>query len=252
MTDSTIMRLPTGTGTNDGATAVFMATGLMSDHERGALKAECETPRRVAADDRLVVAGERPSHLLILTEGWAIRCVRTANGARQILAILLPGNVCNLDAMLVEHAPSEVRMLTSGRVVPVPIERACALGREHQGIARAYLWLAFREQHRLARTALSLGRQSARERLANLLCGLAHRLGTGDFDFPVTQDQLADALGVTNIHVCRVLGELRRDGLVRTDNRRMVLLEETVLRNIGAFEPEAELGPAQRGYAHAA
>lgn len=185
-------------------------------------------------------------------KGWAVRSIRATDSARQIIAILLPGDVCNLDAMLVDSAPCEVRMLTPGRVVPVPIERACALGQEHQGIARTYLWLAFREQHRLARTALGLGRQSARERLANLLCGLAHRLGTRDFDFPLTQDQLADVLGLTNIHVCRVLGELRRDGLIRTDSRRMVLLEENVLRRIGGFEPELEFGPSHRDYAHAA
>ena len=211
----------------------------MSVDERDELAAACATGRTVAAGEQILAAGDRPDDLFLLLDGWATRSNEAATGGRQITAILLPGEVCNLDAVLIERAASDVRMVTQGRVAALPVGRACELGRDHPSIGRTYLWLALREQRRLDRTILSLGRQSARQRVAHLLCGLADRLGLSDFDFPLTQDQLADAVGVTNIHVCRVLGELRRDGLIATDNRRLALLEEQVLRTIGGFEPES-------------
>ena len=218
-------------------------SGVLSTSELAALEAACDNPREIGVGEWLSIAGEPSSHLHVLTEGWAARSLSKPDGTRQIVAILLPGEVCNLDDLTLDRAFCDLRMLTSGRAVSLPIERARALGRRHSGIGDTYIRLGVRERVALSRTALSLGRRMARERIASLLCDLSNRLGTRDFDLPLTQDQLADAVGLTSIHVCRVLGELENAGLIERSAKRMILSDEHELRRIGGFDPDKGVVP---------
>ena len=131
---------------------------------------------------------------------------------------------------------------THSTIVALPRDRALALAAQHPGTARTFTWLALVENAILSRCALSLGRRSAKERLAHLLCELSVRLeaegeNESSFACPLTQEQLADALGLTAVHVNRTMQQLRNGGLVATENRTVTLPDVERLRQVGGFDP---------------
>ena len=156
--------------------------------------------------------------------------------------MLVPGDVGNLDSLMFDRLDYGVRTLTLATIVALSRDRALALAAQYPGIARTFTWLALVENAILSKWALSLGRRSAKERLAHLLCELSVRLDADDgvassFPLPLTQEQLADALGLTSVHVKRTLQQLRVEGMVVTANRTMTLPDVAGLRRIGGFDP---------------
>ena len=220
----------------------------LSAEELNAL-AGCAASRRiVSAGSELAHEGDATESLTFLEVGWACQYTTTRDGRRQISALLLPGDVCNLDALPFGKLDGGVRMLTSGTMLSVPRDRVAALVATSAGIAQAFIWLGAVENAILSRRTLCLGRLSARERMAHLLCELAVRLGFNNdegevsFDMPLTQEQLADVLGLTAVHVNRTLLQLRRDGLLTSTKRVVGICDVAALRLAGEFQP---------GYLHA-
>ena len=214
---------------------------FLSLKERDALEGAALPARSIGPNVDLVREGERADNLLIVADGWACRYMTTRNGARQFSALLLPGDVGTLDALMFDRLDYGVRTLTRVSVVMLPRDRAVALAAEHPGIARTFTWLALVENAILSRWSLSLGRKSAKERLAHLLCELSVRLGagdgrTGELAIPLTQEQLADALGLTSVHINRTVRDLRDDGLLVTGSRIMTLPDVASLRRVGGFD----------------
>jgi CRP-like cAMP-binding protein len=186
--------------------------------------------------------GERAATLFVVTDGWAYRYTTTREGGRQLTALLVPGDVGNLDSLMFDRLDYGVRTSTRAEIVALPRDRALALSAQHPGIAHTFTWLALLESRVLSKWALSLGRRSAIERLAHLLCELSVRLDaeTGDetsFPFPLTQEQIADALGLTSVHVNRTMQHLRNEGLIETANRAMTIPDVAKLRQVGGFDP---------------
>jgi CRP-like cAMP-binding protein len=217
-------------------------SSFLSQDERTALKRAVVSSRSVNAHVDLVREGELADHLFLTIKGWACRYTTTREGGRQFSALLVPGDLCNLDSLLFDRLDCGVRTLTPATIVALPRESAWALAEQHPGIARTFTWLAFVENAILGRLALTLGRRSAKERLAHLLCELSARLdmGHGDessFEFPLTQEQIGDALGLTPVHVNRTMHILRAEGLVTITNRTMNLPSVAELRQIGGFNP---------------
>lgn len=218
------------------------ASHFLSRDERDALEDAVVSTRSVNANTDLVREGERMDTLFIVAEGWACRYTTTREGGRQLPALLVPGDVGNLDSLMFDRLDYGVRTLTQATIVALPRDRALALAAQHPGIARTFTWLALVENAILSKWALSLGRRSAKERLAHLLCELSVRLDAEDgnessFAFPLTQEQVADALGLTSVHVNRTMQQLRSDGMVATANRTIILPDLQGLRQIGGFDP---------------
>ena len=230
------------------------ALRFLSAEERCALGRASLLPRQVRASEALVREGEPTGSIHFLTDGWACRFKLTRDGRRQISTLLAPGDVCNLDALLFGRLDYGVRMLTAGAILSVPRERASALASDRPGIARGFTWLGFVENAGLAQWALCLGRQSARQRVAHLICELAVRLGCSDdegeisFELPLTQEHLADVLGLTPVHVNRTLSQLRAEGILASTVRRFEVRDVGALRRIADFSPaylhieDAEVG----------
>lgn len=215
---------------------------LLSRDERSALEGAVVSRRSVNAHVELVREGERTDNLFLIIKGWACRYTTTREGGRQFSALLLPGDLCNLDSLLFDRLDCGVRTLTPATIVALPRESALALTAQYSGIACTFTWLAFVENAILAKLALTLGRRSAKQRLAHLLCGLSARLGKdhddeSSFEFPLTQEQIGDALGLTAVHVNRTMHVLRDDGLVTINNRTMTLSSVAELRQVGGFDP---------------
>jgi CRP-like cAMP-binding protein len=219
-----------------------LVSALLSAGERHAIEAAALPPRTIAANRDLVREGETTDQIHILTEGWACRFKTTFDGSRQIVALLVPGDVVNLDALMFRRPHYGVRSLTPATVVSIASGNLLELADGHAGIARALTRLALIENAILGQWALCLGRHSAHKRLAHLFCELAVRLGGDEpvataFDMPLTQEQLADALGLTPVHVNRTIKQLRHEGLVETSSRAVGLPDVRRLRDEAEFDP---------------
>lgn len=217
------------------------ASTLLSDDDRRALDDVAPAPRPFYAGDQLVPECAATDHLHFVVEGWALQFKTTPDGEQQVVGLVLPGDLANIDSLLFDRPDFGVRAITRVTAVPVPRDRLLALAAERPGIARALTWTALVENAGLIQWAFCLGRQGARERLAHLLCELAVRLGrAGDaarFDLPMTQEHLADALGLTAVHVNRVLQRLRADRLIATASRSVTVPDTARLRELCDFDP---------------
>ena len=233
------------------------ASGFLSREEQHALEDAVSPVRTVAPNIDLVREGDRADALFIVTNGWACRYATTRDGSRQLPALLVPGDVANLDSLMFDRLDYGVRTITHSKIVALPRDRALALSAQHPGIARTFTWLGLVENAIQSKWMLAIGRRSALERLAHLLCELSVRLGAGhdgesSFPFPLTQEQVGDALGLTSVHVNRMTQHLRANGLIASASRTITIPDVAKLRQIAGFDPrylhiaprDAQLAPA--------
>jgi CRP-like cAMP-binding protein len=215
---------------------------FLSRQERVALDSVTSPPRAIGPNTDILREGARTDSLYVVLKGWACRYSTTRQGGRHLPALLVAGDIGNLDSLMFDRVDYGVRTFTQASVAVLPRERALALSAEHPGIARLFTRLALIENAMLTRWALSLGRRSAKERLAHLLCELSLRLGgeTGNassFVLPLTQEHIGDALGLTHVHVNRTLQLLRAEGLMESESRIVTLRDVAALRRIAGFDP---------------
>lgn len=215
---------------------------FVSPEERDALEGAVSSSQSIGPNIDLVREGDRADSLFIITAGWACRYMTRRNGARHLPALLLPGDVGNLDSLMFDRPGYGLRTLTQASIVTLSRDCALALAAEHPGIARMFTWLALVENAILRNWSMSLGRRSSKERLAHLLCELGARLeerGTRpcSFALPLTQEQLGDALGLTAVHVNRTMRDLRNEGLLTLESRTVTLLDVERLRRTAGFDP---------------
>lgn len=206
------------------------------------MEAAASPARASRAGADLIREGDATDKLYIVTRGWAFRFKTTHEGSRQIVALVVPGDIANLDSLMLDRPDYGVRALTAVEVVAIPRERVLELAGTHGSIAMALGRLAMIENANLSQWALSLGRHSAQKRLAHLLCELGARVtgsseDPGSFELPLTQEQIADTVGLTPVHVNRTMQQLRSDGLIVTANRSVMFPDMGRLREVGEFDP---------------
>ncbi|WP_242187893.1 Crp/Fnr family transcriptional regulator [Sphingomonas sp. CARO-RG-8B-R24-01] len=189
----------------------------------------------------LMREGEPTDHFHIVSGGWACRYKTTRDGARQIMALLVHGDIANLDSFLFDRLTYGVRLVSAAEVLTNPRDRLLALADQHAGMIKTLTWLAFAENAILSQWALCLGRQSAKQRLAHLFCELSVWLDSADshgrFDLPLTQEHIAGVLGLTSVRVNRTSQQLRAEGLIETGNCAVTIVKMDALCRIGDFKP---------------
>jgi len=192
----------------------------------------------------LVRQGDSPKHACLVVEGVVCRHKYLSRGRRQILSIHVPGDMPDLQSLFLDVMDHGLATLTPGRAVFVPHGALRDLIR-HSPNAGGALWRDTLIDASIFREGMAgLGRRTARERLAHLLCELAVRLRTLDlvggprFQLPLTQSDFADALGLTNVHVNRVFQDLRREGLVRTQGKLVQIEDWAALCVAGDFDAD--------------
>jgi CRP-like cAMP-binding protein len=175
----------------------------------------------------LVRQGDAPQHACLIVEGVVCRYKYLSRGRRQILSLHVPGDMPDLQSLFLKVMDHGLATLTSGRAVFIPHAPLRELIHRWPNAAAA-LWRDTLVDASIFREGMAgLGRRSARERVAHLICELAVRLKTLNliegtrFPLPLTQSEFADALGITNVHVNRVLQTLRSDGLIRTHGKQL-------------------------------
>ena len=178
---------------------------------------------------------------MVLLSGFAFRQKLVSDGARQIISFHIPGEFLDLQNCMFEVADHNVQSLGRSTIAIVPKGPLAALMAARPTIARA-MWIdslidasIFREW------VVNVGRRDARERIAHLMCELAARLrkaGLDDgpvFDFPITQEQIADATGLTSVHTNRTLQALRKDGLISLSSSKLTIVDWDQLAEVGDF-----------------
>ncbi|GAA0743202.1 MULTISPECIES: Crp/Fnr family transcriptional regulator [Sphingomonas] len=177
------------------------------------LRQAAEFPQRIRATRDLILAGQRTPGPLLVLDGWLGRVQLFSDGRRQILSFLLPGDVIQDAGTFQPVAPSTITALCDAVLCSAPAP-------EDEGPREAYAASAALDEIYLLRQIARLGRMSAYERIQDWLSEMHERLllagaaGPESFPMPLTQEMLADALGLTSVHVNRTLQAMRRDGIL--------------------------------------
>ncbi len=214
----------------------------LSDRAADAILRLPATPRTYSAQAYLIREGAiRPSVCSLLVSGYAFRQKLTVDGARQIVSLHMRGDLLDLQHMFLRCADHNVQALTT--VEALNIERA-ALQRlilEEPTVGEA-MWIdALIEASIFREWVVNVGRRDARTRIAHLLCEFATRLkiaGLGDgrsCQLPMTQEQLADAVSLTPVHVNRTLKALSQEGIIHRNKREVSFTDWDRIRRAGDF-----------------
>jgi CRP-like cAMP-binding protein len=216
----------------------------LSDEDVRFLDALCIDEERFEAGADVVRQGDVPRSVFVLTHGMACRYRLLPEGKRQILTFLIPGDVFDLHAFLLEAMDHSIGTLVPTRLAPISRATVFDLFDRHPQIGAA-LWCGALQEEAINRERIvALGRRSARGRVAYLLCELVWRqraVGLAEdhaIRLPLTQVELADTLGLTAVHVNRILQRFRRDNLITLTQRRLTLLDSERLQEIAGFNQD--------------
>jgi CRP-like cAMP-binding protein len=216
----------------------------MSADNRAALDELANSrPRRLLARDDIVREGERPEDMNLLLTGWACRYKTLEDGRRQITSFFLPGDVCDLNVFYLRRMDHSIGAMTAVTYAEIPRATYERVINRNPRILQALTWDTLVTMAIQREWTVNIGQRSAYERIGHLFCEIFHRLrGVGltngdSCELPFTQIDLADATGLTPVHVNRTLQELRANGLIRLDRRTLTLPDLAALKRESLFDP---------------
>jgi CRP-like cAMP-binding protein len=219
--------------------------GLVSftDADREALARLPYRTQIVGPGTHLVREGNNTTECCLLVSGYACRNKLTSDGGRQIVSFHIPGDLLDLQHLLLPRADHNVQTITSATVAWIPSAELHKLGQMHPAIGEA-LWRdtlidasIFREW------VLNVGRRDAKTRIAHMLCEFVARheaagLGSPDsFEVPMTQEQIGDATGLTAVHVNRMFRALEEDGVITRKGKSITICDWARMRKVADFHP---------------
>lgn len=214
-------------------------TPLGEEDRNALLQATAET-RLVPARTDLIREGDAPDDVFLIVEGFACRYKINGEGERQIMAYLVPGDFCDLHVFILEAMDHSIGTLSECRVVTIP--RATILSLlERPAIARAFWWATLVDEGTLREWLVNVGSREANQRVAHLFCEIHMRLASvglvsdGRFTLPLTQAELGDTMGLSNVHVNRTLQELRASGMLTISRSAIEILDLPKLQAYADF-----------------
>ena len=221
----------------------LQARDKLDDVERSLLRGLIDKEASYGAGEVIVREGVRQTHSQLLISGIAARSKQMEDGRRQITELHVPGDFVDLHSFLLKRLEHDVVALTRVRMALAPHERLATLSEQAPHLTRM-LWLSTLIDAAIHREwIVSAGRRSALQQIGCLFCEIWTRyevVGLTDGDkcpLPLTQAQLADACGLTPVHVNRVLQELRGEGLVIWRDGELVLPDRPRLAARAGFDP---------------
>jgi CRP-like cAMP-binding protein len=199
----------------------------------------------------LIREGDVPRYVHLILEGWGCRYKMLPDGRRQIVAFFLPGDFCDLNVYILKKMDHSIGAISRMRVGFMSRDEMDALTHGHPRIAQALWWHELVDAAVQREWTLNVGQRTAYERIGHLLVELFFRLRAvgltegESFDFPLIQNDVAEATGLTAVHVNRTMKELRSDGLLEIERRRVTLpdlerLMDTTLFSAGYLHLERE------------
>ena len=215
----------------------------VSDAERRLLEQAVVRQRAAAKGEDLVREGDRPSESLFLITGFAARYNLVRTGKRQITALHVPGDFVDLHSFLVKRMDHSVMTMTACTVGVVPHDALRAISETQPHLTRL-LGVNIAVDAAIHRHwIVNIGRQSALQHTAHLFCEMFWRLQAvgltegHSFKFPLTQAELGDTLGLSTVHVNRVVQELRKEGLITWRGETVIVEDWPRLQQLAEFDP---------------
>ena len=199
--------------------------------------------RQLKTGTHLVRKGDRPHDVHILLAGWAARYDVVPNGGRAITAFLLPGDLLDQHVTVLGEMDHSIVTLTDATVAYLPNGRLESVAVRRPLVASALWWSTLVDQAVLRAWLVNIGRRDAFEAIGHLLCELHARLAkvgitsNAHFELPLTQEDVADALGLTPTHVNRMFKRLREENFISLRQNKLVILDIAKLQSVTGFDP---------------
>lgn len=215
----------------------------LSDASKQALHRLDRTMHLLSFGTDIIREGDEPEHINLILSGWACRYKQLEDGRRQILSFFVPGDVCDTHAFLLREMDHSIGTLTDVRLAQVPRDAFLELLDRYPQIEQAFWWDTLVQAAVQREATVSLGQRLGQERMAHLLCELFYRLravGLTDGDtcpLPLSQTDLASALGQSTVHINRVLQALRASGLIALKGKRLAIPDLDALQKVALFNP---------------
>ena len=220
---------------------MFVSLGV---EEIAAIETMCSNRRIIRANETLVREGSRPDRVYLVLSGVAFRYRFLAVGRRQILGYLLPGDLCDTQFVILNEADHNVGLLSDSEVAVISLSVLMKTMVAYPKIERALLMMSLVDAAMLREWLLNVGQRDAFQKLAHFFCELNARFGSlglheeaAGFNIPLTQNELADTMGLTVVHVNRMLQRFRHEGLLNWSRRHVEILNYPQLEYLAGFDP---------------
>jgi CRP-like cAMP-binding protein len=237
-----------------------------SDEDRRLLNdLTAQRQRHYGAREDVIREGQHSPDIHVVMSGLACRYKILEDGRRQIMAFLVPGDPCDAEIFILKEMDHSIGTLAPTVIASIPGDIMRDLLLNRPGIALAFWWSTLQDEGVLRERIIDEGRRDAYSRIAFLIYEMLLRMRAfgviedETFDFPVTQTDLADATGLTPVHVNRMLQRLREEGLIVTEGKQWTVSDPARLRKAARFEgnylhldrarddPQSEAGQRLKG-----
>ncbi|KQT52476.1 MULTISPECIES: Crp/Fnr family transcriptional regulator [unclassified Aureimonas] len=214
----------------------------LSSADKDLLQHHSRTIREIPARQDIASEGDRPDFVYVMVSGFACRYKLLADGRRQIMAYMVPGDFCDFQVFILKERDHGIATLSNCKVVQIPAESVLELT-ERPAIARAFWWATLVDEATLREWLVSIGQREAEVRIAHLLCEMLMRLRAvglvegNSYSLPLTQADLADTMGMTVVHANRMLMSLREKDLIAIDGRQVTVIDVRRLEEFAGFNP---------------
>jgi CRP-like cAMP-binding protein len=210
----------------------------LNDEERQLLAALERDPGEYPAGASLIRVGDRNRPFFTLKSGWACAVRELADGQRQVLDIFLPGQVMGLREIGFDRSMTEIHALTDITACPFPRQRLTEIFDRSPRLTDLFFLLLAREQSMLVERVVNIGRRNAVQRLAHFIVELKVRLqlDSNELELPMNQAIIGDTLSLSAVHVSRTFRELRKMGLIETDNGTLGIRDFDGLIELATFD----------------
>ena len=216
----------------------------LTDEDRSVLASLSSRTRRIPPHHDITSEGDRPDNVNLVMDGLACRYKVLPNGSRQIVAYLVPGDFCDLHVALLGEMDHTIGTGWGCTIAEIPRSTIEELTAHHPRITRALWWATLVDEGTLREWLVNMGQRSAYKQLAHLVCEMLVRLQTvgcaseDSFEFPITQADLADTLGITPVHANRMLRDLRGEGLIVWSRKGVYIPDVLRLKDFADFDPK--------------
>ncbi|MEQ9811353.1 MAG: Crp/Fnr family transcriptional regulator [Azospirillaceae bacterium] len=214
----------------------------VSEEVDEAIRVLAQDEAHYARQDEIIASGDDYANVFLVNHGWAVRYKLLESGARQIVNFALPGDFLCFNATLFRQSDYYIGALTELRLFVLPLVPFAKMLSLHPELALALSWANAHEEAVLAERIASLGRRTARQRMAHLFCELYRRVellgltNENGLRLPVTQEDLADTLGLSAVHVNRTLRQLRAEQLIKLEDHHLRILDMKGLERVAGFD----------------
>ncbi|MCA6123248.1 Crp/Fnr family transcriptional regulator [Bradyrhizobium sp. WSM 1704] len=206
-------------------------------------RASSERVRRFGPRVDIVREGEKPTDVHLILSGWACRYKQLEDGRRQVVSFFLPGDICDSNVFILREMDHSIGTITAVSTADLSRDFFEEVAANHSRIATALWWDTLVNAAIQREWTMNLGQRTALERTAHLLCEIWLRLRLAGLtsgnscEFPLTQADLADATGLSKVHLNRTLQELRAAGLIVLKGRTLAVPDLDRLMRAGLFNP---------------